>query len=52
MSACLHARDESTNERLRAAYRRGGEELVSRLRLDHHTETGECWLHAPDFCLS
>jgi hypothetical protein len=52
MSACLHARDGSANERLRAASGRGGDELVSRLGRNDHTETGECWLHAPDFCLS
>jgi protein-L-isoaspartate(D-aspartate) O-methyltransferase len=49
---CLGARDESENEQLRAAYGRGGEAQVSRLRLDDHTEAGECWLHTPDFCLS
>ena len=49
---CLGARDESANERLRASFGRGGEAQVSRLRLDDHTETGECWLHAPDFCLA
>ena len=42
----------AANERLRAAYGRGGEAQVRRLRLDEHALAAECWLHAPDFCLS
>ncbi len=48
----LSARDGAANERLRAAYGRGGEAQVRRLRLDEHALAAECWLHAPDFCLS
>jgi protein-L-isoaspartate(D-aspartate) O-methyltransferase len=49
---CLGARTQEGSERLLAAYRRGGQERVSRLRRDAHESGARCWLHAPRFCLS
>ncbi len=51
-----NGRDPQAEERLRQAFEKAGygtaRELVNSLRRDLHEEDGDCWLHAPEFCLS
>jgi protein-L-isoaspartate(D-aspartate) O-methyltransferase len=49
---CTGARTDAANERLKAAYLRGNEGSVRRLRRDDHPEGEGCWLHGEGFCLS
>jgi protein-L-isoaspartate(D-aspartate) O-methyltransferase len=48
---CTGARTEDGDARLRAAFPRGVDSVQS-LRRDPHDPEPECWLHAPEFCLS
>lgn len=50
--SCVGGRDRAHERRLRRALRRGDYASVRSLRRDAHDEAPECWLHAPDFCLS
>jgi protein-L-isoaspartate(D-aspartate) O-methyltransferase len=54
--AATSGRDPAAAERLAAAFRRtrydGARKLVAALRRDPHDAGDDCWLHAPDFCLS
>src|SRR5262245_36313396 len=49
---CAGARTADGEGLLRAAYARGGQERVRRLRTDAHDAGPGCWLHAARFCLS
>jgi protein-L-isoaspartate(D-aspartate) O-methyltransferase len=49
---CIGARDDSANQRLLEAMRRGRWGSVRSLRRDAHELSDTCWLHGDDFCLS
>lgn len=49
---CVGAREPDEERALRAAYDSGAHEAVRWLRRDAHEERAECWLHAPELCLS
>ena len=49
---CSGARDPELNDRLRAAFKRGGLNRVQSLRRDNHKPSNTCWLHSDQFCLS
>lgn len=52
IAALYGGRDPQRQERLAAAYRRGGRDKVRSLRSDPHARDGTCWLHEDGFCLS
>ncbi len=49
---CVGGRDRAHLKRLRRALGRGDYLSVRSLRRDAHESEPECWLHAPDSCLS
>jgi protein-L-isoaspartate(D-aspartate) O-methyltransferase len=49
---CAGARTPAGAALLGQAYRRGATEAVRSLRREPHRAGPDCWLHAPDFCLS
>jgi protein-L-isoaspartate(D-aspartate) O-methyltransferase len=49
---CAGARTSAGSERLRRAYSQGDVREVASLRRDAHRADEQCWLHAPEFCLS
>ena len=52
IAALYGGRDPERQERLEAAYRRGGRDKVRSLRRDPHAREVTCWLHEEGFCLS
>lgn len=49
---CHGARNASMERALRKAFAAGGLDRVTRIRRDPHPPAPDCWLHAPDACLS
>ena len=50
--SALGIRDAGLNQRLGQALMKGQFPRFNRLRRDRHDESGDCWLHGSDFCLS
>ncbi len=49
---CRDGRSDSAEARLARAFADGGHLDVRSLRRDVHSSQPDCWLHAPDYCLS
>lgn len=52
LSPLLGGRDVAHERLLAEALARGDDVEVRSLRRDEHAKAPDCWLHAPDFCLS
>ena len=49
---CVGSRTDEGNALLQKALAKGNQYSVRRLRRDEHAQSGDCWLHAAEFCLS
>ena len=50
--SAIGIRDAALNERLRAAFMRGGMPSFTRLRRDQHEPLSSCWFHGDGFCFA